>query len=238
MKRKNTGNKIIELENIWKIYHVGEVEIPALRGLNLAVKRGEFLAILGKSGSGKSTCVNHIGCLDTPTKGDIYLDGEDIAKFSESHLAQIRGRKIGFIFQSFNLIPSMTALENVMLPMVFQNKPREERIKKATELVGMVDLGDRLSHKPTEMSGGEQQRVAIARALANDPEVILADEPTGNLDSKTGEQIIKLFKDLNKEGKTIIIVTHDPNLALKHADITYWIKDGKLEKITKKGKRN
>ena len=159
-------NIVIKLENVWKIYKMGKVEVPALQGLNLTIREDEFVAIMGPSGSGKSTAMNMIGCLDVPTKGAIYLDGQNIAHLSESDLAQIRGRRIGFIFQQFNLIPTLTALENVMLPMVFQNKPKEERVKRATELLAQVDLSDRLHHKPTELSGGQQQRVAIARALA------------------------------------------------------------------------
>src|SRR3989338_9502353 len=163
---------IIKLDNVWKIYQMGEVKVEALRGLSLEIKKGEFVAIMGPSGSGKSTAVNMIGCLDVPTKGHIYLDQHDISKLSESDLAQIRGRKIGFILQQFNLITALTALENVALQMIFQNMPREERIKRATKLLELVGLGDRVSHKPNELSGGQQQRVAIARALVNNPEVI------------------------------------------------------------------
>ncbi len=217
---------IIELRNVWKIYQMGEVEVPALRGLNLQVKRGEFVAIQGPSGSGKSTAVNMVGCLDIPTRGEILLEHHNIAHLSESELAQIRGRKIGFIFQQFNLISSLTALENVMLPMMFQKTTREQRIKRAQRLLSMMDLGDRIYHKPTELSGGQQQRVAIARSLANNPEVVLADEPTGNLDSQTGVDVMKFLKKLNKEQKkTIIMVTHDDKLA-KAADRIELLKDG------------
>lgn len=217
---------IIKLENVWKIYKMGEVEVPALRGLNLKIKRGEFIAVQGASGSGKSTALNSIGCLDVPTKGKVYLEDKDISKLPESELAQIRGKKIGFIFQQFNLISTLTALENVTLPMIFQNISSEKRVKKAKELLEMVELGDRINHKPNEMSGGQQQRVAIARSLANDPEVILADEPTGNLDSKTGETVINFLDKLHKEKKTtIIMVTHDANLA-KHAQRIEYLKDG------------
>jgi putative ABC transport system ATP-binding protein len=185
---------------------------------------------MGPSGSGKGTSVNMIGCLDIPTKGKIYLDGKDISKLTESELAQIRGKKIGFIFQKFNLINTLTALENVMLPMTFQNVPINERKKRATELLELVGLGERLNHKPTELSGGQQQRVAIARALANDPKVILADEPTGNLDSKMGNVVIEFLTKLNKEnGKTIILVTHDENIA-KYADRIEFLKDGRIIK--------
>lgn len=221
---------IIKLENVWKIYKMGDVEVNALQGLSLDVKEGEFLAIMGPSGSGKSTAVNMIGCLDVPTKGRVILDGHDISKLTESELAQIRGRKIGFIFQQFNLIPTLTALENVALPIVFQSVEREKRIGKATELLEIVELGDRMEHKPTELSGGQQQRVAIARSLANNPEVILADEPTGNLDSNTGEMVMSFLRKLNrKEGKTIIVVTHDNNVA-RHADRIEFLKDGKIIK--------
>tara|TARA_Y100000034_G_scaffold44576_1_gene54710 strand:+ start:6801 stop:7487 length:687 start_codon:yes stop_codon:yes gene_type:complete len=217
---------IIELRNVWKVYKMGEVEVPALRGLSLKVQRGEFIAIQGPSGSGKSTAVNMVGCLDIPTNGDIFLEHHNIAHLSESALAQIRGRKIGFIFQQFNLIPSLTALENVMLPMMFQKTTKAQRKKRGIKLLNMVGLSDRMYHKPTELSGGQQQRVAIARALANDPEVILADEPTGNLDSTTGVEMINFLKKLNKEqNKTIIMVTHDDKLA-KQADKIENLKDG------------
>ena len=209
---------------------MGNVEVNALQGLNLEVKYGEFLAVMGPSGSGKSTAVNMIGCLDVPTKGKILLDAHDISKLSESELAQIRGRKIGFIFQQFNLIPTLTALENVMLPMIFQGMPEDERIERATKLLELVELGDRINHKSTELSGGEQQRVAIARALANNPEVILADEPTGNLDSKTGENVLDFLHKLHKkENKTIVMVTHDIHLA-KTAERIEFLKDGRIVK--------
>jgi putative ABC transport system ATP-binding protein len=222
---------IIKLSNVWKIYKMGDVEVAALRGLDLEVKKGEFLAIQGPSGSGKSTAVNMVGCLDVPTKGKILLDGEDISEMEESELAQIRGRKIGFVFQQFNLITTLSAFENVMLPMVFQKYTDDERKNRAKELLTKVGLGDRMHHRPGEMSGGQQQRVAVARALANDPEVILADEPTGNLDSKMGVQIMQLLKDLNKkEKKTIIMVTHDDKLA-KIADRSAYLMDGKVLKI-------
>ena len=228
---------IIQLDNVWKIYKMGEVKVPALRGLNLKIVRGEFVAVQGASGSGKSTALNSIGCLDMPTKGKVYLEGKDISKLPESELAQIRGRKIGFIFQQFNLINTLTALENVTLPMIFQNITSEERIKRAKELLEMGGLGDRINHKPTELSGGEQQRVAIARSLSNNPEVILADEPTGNLDSKTGETVINFLGKLHKEKKTtIILVTHDAALA-HHAQRIEFLKDGRIvkSKRTRKG---
>ncbi|MBW2995313.1 ABC transporter ATP-binding protein [Candidatus Woesearchaeota archaeon] len=224
---------IIKLIEVYQIYKMGEVEVRALNGLNLEVKEKEFIAIMGPSGSGKSTAVNLIGCLDLPTKGVVYLEGKDISKLTESDLAKIRGQIIGFVFQRFNLIHTLSAMENVMLPMMFQDIPEEKRIKRAKELLEMVDLGDRMHHKPLEMSGGEQQRVAIARALANDPDVIIADEPTGNLDSKTGEQVVELIEKLHREkGKTIIMVTHDEKLS-KRAQRIERLMDGRIIKTQK-----
>lgn len=226
---------IIRLNNVWKTYKMGEVEVHALRGLDLEVKRGEFLAIQGPSGSGKSTAMNLVGCLDIPSKGKIYLESQDISQLGESDLAQIRGRKIGFIFQQFNLINTLSALENVMLPMIFQGIDADERKKRATELLTKVGLGDRVHHKPTELSGGQQQRVAIARSLASDPEVVLADEPTGNLDSKTGINVMQFLKKLHKdEGKTIVMVTHDNHLA-KQAQRIEFLKDGEIVKNRRGG---
>ena len=213
---------------------MGKVKVNALRGLNLEIRKGEFVAIMGPSGSGKSTAVNMVGALDIPSKGKIYLEKHDISKLPESDLAQIRGKKIGFIFQQFNLINTLTALENVTLPMIFQGIERDERLETGKNLLRMVGLQERIDHKPTELSGGEQQRVAIARSLANDPEVVLADEPTGNLDSKTGQMVIKFLEDLNKKGKTIIMVTHDTNVA-KHANRIEFLKDGKIIKRMKGG---
>ncbi|HLC64518.1 MAG TPA: ABC transporter ATP-binding protein [Candidatus Nanoarchaeia archaeon] len=219
---------VIRLENVWKVYEMGKLKVPALRGIDLVVNRGEFVAVMGPSGSGKSTCMNMIGALDVPTRGKVYLAEHDISKLSESDLAQIRGKKIGFIFQTFNLIQTLTALENVMLPMVFQGESAEKRMKRAKELLELVDLADRMNHKPSELSGGQQQRVAIARSLANDPEMLLADEPTGNLDTKTGHNVLEFLRKLHKEkGKTIIIVTHDHEIAKKAQRIEV-LKDGKI----------
>lgn len=217
---------IIELKDVWKTYDMGEMKVHALRGLNLEVKKGEFLAIMGPSGSGKSTAMNMVGCLDVPTTGHIFLDGKDISEMGESELAQIRGKKIGFIFQKFNLLTSMTAKENVMLPLTFQNLSRSEREELAEQALKMVELGDRMYHTPNELSGGQQQRVAIARALANTPDVILADEPTGALDSKTGSSVLDFLRELHEtRGTTIVMVTHDEKVAHK-ADRIAYLKDG------------
>ncbi|MFH1606914.1 MAG: ABC transporter ATP-binding protein [Nanoarchaeota archaeon] len=225
-----TKEIIIELDNVWKTYKMGTVEVHALRGMSLKVKKGEFLAIMGPSGSGKSTAMNMIGCLDIPTKGEIKLLGRDISTLHESDLAQIRGKKIGFIFQKFNLLNTLTAKENIMLPMTFQGIPREEREKKSEELLGLVELKDRMDHRPNELSGGQQQRVAIARSLSNSPDVILADEPTGNLDSTTGERVLDFLKKLHKEkGTTIVMVTHDKKIA-EQAERIEFLKDGSIVK--------
>jgi len=220
--------EIIRLEDVWKTYKMGEVEVSALKGVSLNINKEDFLVITGASGSGKSTMMNLVGCLDLPTKGSIYLDGRDISKLSESELASIRGKKIGFIFQQFNLIPNLTALENVMLPAEFQDLPTAAARKKAESLLNLVGLGDRMHHLPSQLSGGQQQRVAIARSLSNDPDVILADEPTGNLDSKAGSDVMSLLWSLwKKEGKTVIVVTHDLGLA-KHGKRQIQLKDGQI----------
>jgi len=219
---------LIKLENVWKIYQLGKVELTVLKEMNLEINRGSFVSIIGPSGSGKSTLLNIIGCLDIPTKGKIFLDGQDIQKLSEDELAKIRGKKIGFVFQQFNLLPNLTAIENVVLPMVFQKIPEEKRFGRAKKLLEMVGLGERIFHKPAELSGGEQQRVAIARALANNPEMLIADEPTGNLDSKSGEMIMEILKELYQKGeRTIIVVTHDPQIASFSKEIVH-IKDGQI----------
>jgi putative ABC transport system ATP-binding protein len=227
---------LIYLDGVTKHYHMGDTTVKAVDGINVSIDKGDFVAIMGPSGSGKSTAMNLVGSLDLATNGRILLEGVNIEKFTESELAQLRGKKIGFIFQSFNLIPNLTARENVMLPMLFQKIPLEERMERSKELLKLVELGTRMDHYPNQLSGGQQQRVAIARALANDPEIILADEPTGNLDTKTGEHVMELLTDLNNKGKTIILITHAPDVAMKHAKKIYWLKDGKVEKLTiKKG---
>ncbi len=219
---------IIKLEDVWKTYLLGKVELHALKGINLDINPGSFVTIMGPSGSGKSTLLNIVGVLDSPTKGRILLEGIDIATLSEDDLSQLRGKTIGFIFQEFNLLPNLSALENVMLPMVFQETPLEKRIARAKEILTAVDLGNRIYHQPTELSGGERQRVAIARAFANDPKVVIADEPTGNLDSSTGKKIMEILTEFHRrKGKTIIVVTHDPNIASYSQELVY-IKDGQI----------
>jgi len=220
---------LINLSNVEKIYQLDEVEIPAINGISLSVNKGDFVALMGPSGSGKSTAMHLVGCLDTPTKGEIFLGEHNISHLSESDLAQIRGKRIGFIFQTFNLIPSLTALENVALPMTFQGVSRTNKIEKAKDVLKLVGLQDRMSHLPSQLSGGQRQRVAIARSLINDPEIILADEPTGNLDTKTGDEIMKILKDLNRKGKTIILVTHNPELT-NLANKVINLRDGKVYK--------
>lgn len=221
---------IIKLDKVWKIYDMGSTKIYANKDVSLEIKKGEFVYIIGKSGSGKSTLLNMIGSLDYPSKGKIFLDNKNINDYSESDLAQLRGKKIGFVFQSFNLINSMTALENVMLPMTFQNMDMESKVKRAKSLLDMVEMNHRYNNLPGELSGGERQRVAVARSLANDPEVIIADEPTGNLDSKTGKAVMQMFEKINsQENKTIIIVTHDTDLVKRKSHHkVYKISDGEL----------
>lgn len=220
---------IIKLEKVKKTFQMGDFVVEAVKDISLTINKGDFVAIVGPSGSGKSTMMNLVGALDLATEGKIFLDGLDIEKLEESELAQIRGKKIGFVFQTFNLIPTLTALENVMLPMIFQNVPLEEREEKAEKLLEDIGLGHRLTHLPSELSGGERQRVALARALANDPEVILADEPTGNLDTKRSKEVAEMFVKLSKEGKTIILVTHDMDIA-KYAKKIYHLRDGEIVK--------
>jgi putative ABC transport system ATP-binding protein len=221
-------NSIIKLKDVWKIYQLGKIELPVLRGITLNIPKGGFVVILGPSGSGKSTMLNMVGCLDLPTKGEVFLADRDISKMTEDELAQVRGQKIGFIFQQFNLLQNLSALENVMIPMIFQGKSEEQRKERAKYLLSSVGLGERIHHRPTELSGGEQQRIAIARALANNPEIIVADEPTGNLDSSNGKKIMETLIDLHKNyQKTIIVVTHDPTVADYSTQVVH-IKDGQL----------
>ena len=203
---------IITVDKINKTYKNGSLELQVLKNISFKVDKGEFLAIMGSSGSGKSTMMNILACLDSQYEGTYILDGIDISKLTENQLSEIRNKKIGFIFQSFNLLPRLSALENVELPLVYSSVPKAERHKRAAELLEMVGLKDRMHHKPNELSGGQRQRVAIARALVNDPSIILADEPTGNLDSKSEEEIIEILQELNRTGKTIVIVTHEPNI--------------------------
>ena len=230
IQQEKKNDEIIRLKDVCKRYKMGESIVQAVCEVDLTINKGEFVAIVGPSGSGKSTMMNMVGALDLASRGDIFLDNINIEHLAESKLAQIRGKRIGFIFQTFNLIPTLNALENVALPMVFQGVPRWKRIEKAKKLLDDVKLSHRMYHLPNELSGGERQRVAIARALANDPEVILADEPTGNLDSKTGEEILDLFIKLNNEGKTVIMITHDPNLLAKRSKRIIRLKDGRVVK--------
>ncbi len=238
MKKERDPNKtVIHLRNVAKYYEMGESVVKAVDDISIDIQRGDFVAVMGPSGSGKSTAMNLVGSLDMPTKGHIFLDGEDISLLDESELAQVRGKNIGFIFQQFNLIPTLTVFENVVLPMTLQGVSQDEREEKAEKILHRLDLWERRDHYPNQISGGQQQRVAIARALANDPEVILADEPTGNLDTKTGLKVMDFLTELNKEGRTIVFVTHSPELAKKYAHTIYWLKDGKIERVTKERKK-
>ena len=218
---------VIELDKVSKIYKMDEVEVQALNNVDLKIKKKEFAAIMGPSGSGKSTLLNMIGCLDRPSSGKVFLDGADVSKLNDSQLARIRGKKIGFVFQYFNLYPTLTAQGNVELPMMIVEKEKKFREKRALELLKAVGLKERANFLPSQLSGGERQRVSIARAMANEPAFILADEPTGNLDSKTGSEIMKIFVKLNEEGKTIIIVTHDETIA-SHSRHIIKVRDGKI----------
>ena len=222
----------IELKNVVKTYTIGDNKINAINDVSFKVYSGDFLTILGKSGSGKTTIVNQIGCLDRVTSGEIILDGKKTSKMSNNEIVRYRGKKIGYIFQKFNLIKNLTTLENVELPMIFQGVPKKERVERAKKLLENFEMGDRIYNKPTELSGGQQQRVAIARALANKPEIILADEPTGNLDSKTGKIVAQYLKELNNKGKTIILVTHDDALS-KLGKKKIFLKDGQIVKSLK-----
>jgi len=219
----------IKTENLTKVYELGAETVLALRGVNLSIRRGEYVAIMGPSGSGKSTLMNLIGCLDTPTSGKYWLAGRLVSDLDEDRLAHIRNQDIGFIFQTFNLLPRATALHNVELPMIYNGMLVEERLEKAKRALEAVELGDRMMHKPSELSGGQRQRVAIARALVNSPSILLADEPTGNLDTRTGEEIMGLFARLHQEGNSIILVTHEREIA-EHADRIIHLRDGKIER--------
>jgi putative ABC transport system ATP-binding protein len=219
----------VELREVTKTYHLGE-PVHALAGVSLVIPSGSYTAVMGPSGSGKSTLMNLVGCLDTPSEGVVEVGGEDVAALSENGKAILRGEKVGFVFQTFNLMPRLTASENVALPMVFRDRSRAERVERAEHLLTQVGLGDRLDHQPTELSGGQRQRVAIARALANDPEIILADEPTGNLDTETGSEILGLFEELHDAGNTILLVTHERPVA-EHADRIVHLRDGRIEAI-------
>jgi putative ABC transport system ATP-binding protein len=223
---------LLELKNISRHYTLGTEVVKALQSVTLSIERGEYIALMGPSGSGKSTLMNVIGCLDTPTEGKYVLNGKEVSKMTENELAEIRNKEIGFIFQTFNLIPRSTALDNVALPLVYAGYSKNDRINKAETALENVGLGDRMKHKPNELSGGQRQRVAVARALVNNPSIILADEPTGNLDSKTSEEIMMLFNDIHRQGNTIILVTHEEDIA-RHAHRIVRLKDGLVESDSK-----
>jgi len=229
---------ILEVHEVKKAYHIGKVLVPAIRNISFNVEEGEFLTIFGPSGSGKSTLLHLIGCLDRPDEGRIIIDGADVLNLSDNQLAQLRLTKIGFVFQFFNLLPRLTALKNVMLPLIVAGVPDGESEKRAKEMLALVGLETRMKHRPAELSGGEQQRIAIARALMNNPKIVLADEPTGNLDTKTGWEIVQFMKRLNEEkGQTFIVVTHDPHIA-EAADRIIYLKDGVIEGIKETPRRD
>ena len=219
---------VIEVKNLEKTYYVGDMEVNALRGVSFNILQSQFSTIMGPSGSGKSTLMHIIGCLDSPTKGEYHLNGENVANMQDDQLATIRNKEIGFVFQKFHLLPRNTALENVMLPLKYASIGKTERSKKAMEALTQVGLADRVDHRPSELSGGQQQRVAIARALVNSPAILFADEPTGNLDSKTGEEVMNLLHELNNKGQTIVLITHEKEIA-DQTERTIFIRDGKIE---------
>ena len=220
---------LIETDNLWKTYIMGAEEIHALRGVSIGIERGEYVAIMGPSGSGKSTLMNLIGCLDTPSKGTYTLNGKGVGQMNDDELARIRNEEIGFVFQTFNLLPRATALHNVELPLIYAGVQAKTRVERAKTALDKVELGDRMTHRPNQLSGGQRQRVAIARALVNNPSILLADEPTGNLDSKTGVEIMSLFARLHEGGNTIVLVTHEPEVAA-HAHRAIHIRDGQVDK--------
>ena len=222
------SNRVVSIKNMYKIYNPGENEVRALDGVNLEINQGEFVAIVGQSGSGKSTFMNMLGCLDVPTSGEYYLNGQDVSQMTDNQLSAIRNKEIGFIFQQFNLITNLTAIQNVELPLIYRGIGLNQRHQLATEALTRMGLGDRLHHRPNQMSGGQQQRVAIARAIATKPNIILADEPTGALDSNSGREVIKILKELHQEGKTVILITHDNSIA-QQAERIVRITDGRIE---------